>query len=62
MVKSSRRDKAEGRLERLGARLLEFVGRFTGRRGAIRRQRARRLGRADPRRLSRGRAKQRARR
>jgi uncharacterized protein YjbJ (UPF0337 family) len=31
MFKSSRRDKAEGRLERLAGRLLEFISRITGR-------------------------------
>jgi len=30
-TKSSKRDKAEGRLDRIGARLMELVGRITGR-------------------------------
>jgi uncharacterized protein YjbJ (UPF0337 family) len=32
MFKSSRRDRAEGALDRLGGRLLEAIGRLTGRR------------------------------
>ena len=32
MFKSSRRNKSEGMLDRLGGRLLEAVGRVTGRR------------------------------
>jgi uncharacterized protein YjbJ (UPF0337 family) len=32
MFKSSRRDQAEGGLDRLGGRVLEMIGRLTGRR------------------------------
>ena len=32
MFKSSRRDRAEGGLDRLGGRVLEAIGRLTGRR------------------------------
>ena len=32
MPKSSRRDRAEGALDRIGARVLEMVGKLTGRR------------------------------
>ena len=58
MFKSSRRDKAEGRLDRIGGKVLEVVGRLTGRPShKVKGKAARTRGAA---RTQKGRAKQRA--
>ena len=58
MFKSSRRDKAEGRLDRIGGKVLDMVGRLTGRPSQkVKGKAARARGTA---RTQKGRAKQRA--
>jgi uncharacterized protein YjbJ (UPF0337 family) len=59
MAKSSRRDRTEGVLERLGGRITELVGRFTGRKSHRAKGRVLRLRGSA--RSGRGRAKKRAR-
>ncbi|HWE08177.1 MAG TPA: hypothetical protein VG325_02410 [Solirubrobacteraceae bacterium] len=55
MAKSSRRDRADGALDRLGGRVMEMIGTLTGRKSRKAKGRAARLrGRA---RSTRGRAK-----
>ena len=59
-MKSSRRDRAEAALDRLGARILELVGKVTGRRWQKAKGKAARLRGAA--RSARGRAKRRVKR
>lgn len=59
MFKSSRRDKAEGRLERLVGRLLEFVGRVTGRGSSKKKVKGKAARTRGTAKRHRGRAKQR---
>ncbi len=60
MVKSSRRDRAEGALDRIGGRVMEMLGTLTGRRSHKAKGRAARLRGSA--RSNKGRAKSRARR
>jgi uncharacterized protein YjbJ (UPF0337 family) len=60
MFKSSRRDKAEGRLEWLAGRLLELMGRFTGRGRAQKKVKGKAARARGSAKTQRGRAKQRA--
>ena len=59
MFKSSRRDKAEGRLERFAGRLLELIGRFTGRGSAKKKVKGKAARTRGSAKTQRGRAKQR---
>ena len=59
MFKSSRRDKAEGRLERMAGQLLEFIGRLTGRGSAQKKMKGKAARTRGSAKTQRGRAKQR---